>query len=332
MQAKKTQFRVNSQQFFITWPNCPLPKEHILDTFKVGSVPLIAWIVAEELHEDLKPHVHAYFKFERKLNIKSERHFDLEGLEGEVFHANFAGCRSENACKKYCRKDGNYISNLTFYVGDVWSDALELAAKGKTQEAIAHVRQYRPRDYTLSKDKIVAVMRHEAGEILKQHKHYYSFDNYSELPDWDHSLTLILVGSAGVGKTELAKLLLPRSLMISHIDRIREYDSTRYDGLIYDDCPLAHLHKEAQIHHIDVQNDRDVHCRYSTGHIPAGTRRIFTTYKHPSHVLDVSDPAILRRLQIWQLSPPVDDKIPVKVFDEDLSSTNQNQIPGYRWN
>lgn len=59
-----------------------------------------------------------------------------------------------------------------------------------------------------------------------------------------------------------------------------------------------HLHREAQIHLVDVAEDRDIHIRYAVAHIPAGMPRIITTNKPEGEILWTHDPAIARRVQV----------------------------------
>lgn len=95
-------FRINAKQFFITYPQCPIPKEGVYDLFDKSFNPE-ELIVAEEKHEDGNKHLHVYVKFEKKLNIKDPRHFDIDG-----YHPNIQSVHNKNAVTKYVKKDGNY--------------------------------------------------------------------------------------------------------------------------------------------------------------------------------------------------------------------------------
>jgi len=127
---------------------------------------------------------------------------------------------------------------------------------------------------------------------------------------WDTQLTLVLTGKTSVGKTALAKALLPNALMINHIDRLRNYNGL-YDGIIFDDMDFHHYPRESQIHLVDTYEDRDIHGRHVNGYLPAGTSRIITTNRNPYDILNLSDPAIRRRVTCWEVtSPEVIDVIP----------------------
>lgn len=69
---------------------------------------LEAWIIAQELHEDGQPHLHAWLNLDRKVNIGDPRIFDVEG-----FHPNLQGCRSNKDVIKYVTKGGVWISSMT---------------------------------------------------------------------------------------------------------------------------------------------------------------------------------------------------------------------------
>ena len=56
------------------------------------------------------------------------------------------------------------------------------------------------------------------------------------------------------------------------------------DGIVLDDMSFAHLPRETIIHLLDWDVDRSIHCRYNCAYIPHGTRKIFTTNKHPADV------------------------------------------------
>lgn len=66
---------------------------------------LVKYVVAEELHADGQPHLHAFLQLARKATFKADM-FDL----GE-FHGHYEPARSWRCCEAYCKKEGCYISN-----------------------------------------------------------------------------------------------------------------------------------------------------------------------------------------------------------------------------
>jgi len=117
------------------------------------------------------------------------------------------------------------------------------------------------------------------------------------------SKAVILWGDSGIGKTCYARALLPRALFVSHYDDLIRYDSGEHDGIIFDDMSMMHLPRESQIHLLDYEQPRSVHIRYQTAHIPAGTKKIFTTNNAQGRIC-VEDPATTRRVATFRLSIP----------------------------
>lgn len=108
--AKKGTFRINSSQVFLTYPQCTLSKEELLDCIMktaetILKVSIVQYVIAQEKHEDGSPHLHAYIKFSKKIDRDGCKLFDYHG-----FHPNIESkIKSINAVKKYVKKDNNYI-------------------------------------------------------------------------------------------------------------------------------------------------------------------------------------------------------------------------------
>ena len=61
-------------------------------------------IVCAEKHEDGSPHLHACLKFRKKVDIRKERYFDVNG-----YHPNIQTTKNINASINYCKKDHDFI-------------------------------------------------------------------------------------------------------------------------------------------------------------------------------------------------------------------------------
>ena len=96
--------------WFCTWPQCPIPKELALKLLDGVLGGIKEYVIAEEKHEDGSPHLHAFLKLNRRVNFKP-RMFDLEDL-GKVYHGHYEVAKCWRAVERYCKKDGDYISNL----------------------------------------------------------------------------------------------------------------------------------------------------------------------------------------------------------------------------
>ena len=117
--------------------------------------------------------------------------------------------------------------------------------------------------------------------------------------NWDRSV--IIWGESGIGKTEYAKALLPGALMVSHMDDLLEFDPDTHSGIIFDDMDFKHLPRTSQIHLVDVDNDRSIHCRYRTAFVPARTKKIFTTNESSGLIVELADAAVKRRIEVHHL-------------------------------
>jgi len=112
----------------------------------------------------------------------------------------------------------------------------------------------------------------------------------------------IFWGDSGIGKTCFAKALMKNPLMVSHIEDLRHFNPDVHGGLLFDDMDFKHIPREAQIHLVDSDDARTIHCRYECARIPAGTRKIFTTNLTGGEIFTIGDPAIKRRIKIRHLA------------------------------
>lgn len=108
---KPKPFRINSQQFFLTYPKLRTDLNELLGLIQgiIGryNAVVIKYIVARERHQDGSDHRHVYLQLDKKLNIKDERAFDIQG-----HHGNYQGARSSKNCIRYCAKEEDYITNI----------------------------------------------------------------------------------------------------------------------------------------------------------------------------------------------------------------------------
>lgn len=103
-------FRIQTASFFLTYPQCPLDFDYVYDQLreiKYNDIGVDLVCVGRELHEDGQPHYHAYVKFQKKINLRNIRFFDLTH-----YHPNIQACKKVNECLKYVTKDGEYKANF----------------------------------------------------------------------------------------------------------------------------------------------------------------------------------------------------------------------------
>lgn len=105
-------FRLNTEQFFLTYPQCEIEPQCALDQL-TEFLDVEHYLIAQEKHEDGEPHLHCWIKCTKKYNIKNANKFDLQSNDGTVtYHGNYQGCRSNKAVIEYCTKEGHYVSDL----------------------------------------------------------------------------------------------------------------------------------------------------------------------------------------------------------------------------
>lgn len=133
--AKRKQ---RAKQWFLTYADCPLPKEVLLKYLEAKG--LDEYVICEEIAPTTgKPHLHAYVKLKEKIYFKQD-YFDIDDL-GNHYHPNFSSVRNYDDAVAYAKKCGNYISNVDIDARkqhrskltpeDYDKDPLDLLADGK---------------------------------------------------------------------------------------------------------------------------------------------------------------------------------------------------------
>jgi len=113
--------------------------------------------------------------------------------------------------------------------------------------------------------------------------------------------SLVLHGPAGCGKTNWAKIHCKKpALFVTHLDRLKDFDPTYHQSIIFDDLSFSHLPRTSQIHLVDRENPRDIHIRYKIINIPARVQKIFTCNEIP---FTRHDEAINRRITYRIIDP-----------------------------
>lgn len=205
---------------------------------------------------------------------------------------------SSESCADYCRKQETaWADHKSFGTFEViqpedryrsgYSEAIEAIQNGKSETDIA--REF-PNEY---------VRYHQGFAKLIQHQPVpYNGSEFE--PRWDLLTEIkseVIIGLPGIGKTEYAKQHFENALFVTHMDDLRSFNDS-YDGIIFDDMDFRHMPRCAQIHIVDFDNPRSIHCRYSVARIPAGTKKIFTCNEYPF----IDDNAIERRVTVTHVN------------------------------
>jgi hypothetical protein len=92
--------------WFLTYPKCEVTPQACLEYLK-ESHDIVEYVIAQELHSDGTPHLHAFIKLAKRARF-SKNKFDLP-----EHHGNYQVAKSWAAVKKYVTKGGNYISSFS---------------------------------------------------------------------------------------------------------------------------------------------------------------------------------------------------------------------------
>lgn len=103
-------FRLQGKTFFLTYPRCPdnWTKEAVklaLDEKDFG--PAAEYVVGKEQHADGTPHFHVFLRYNNRLDTSNQRYFDIYERHGK-----YEVARRQRAAIQYCKKDGDFISNI----------------------------------------------------------------------------------------------------------------------------------------------------------------------------------------------------------------------------
>lgn len=302
-------FRFAAKQVFLTYAQCgELTKEDVLFTIS-ERYAVAKYSLGEETHKDEGRHIHAYFEFKRKLDVKSADCFDVN--EGdEQYHPNIKnvsrGRANVEKVLEYISKEDltpltNIEPNLT------WAEIREEAKTAN--EYLTLVEKYYPRDAALAWDRLESYAQKRYNttdpntiEDFEPHEGWECPTDLLNL-EFEDRKSIVIVGPAGCGKTTWAKkVALKPILFISHMDGLRKLDAT-HKSIIFDDMDFKHYPLQAQKHLLDQENPREIHIRYRTAVIPAGMQKIFTANSYPffDEREDEHFKAIRRRMQLVEL-------------------------------
>lgn len=274
---------------FLTYPQCPIERDTLWDFLHRKG---ITWaIIARELHQDGNPHLHAVIDWGRKKDIRSQSFFDFQG-----YHPNIQSCTNRIASITYCKKDGDFTEYGHNGSEEEQEDLVALASQSTEPSFFGRCLAnkipyaYAKKFWDMAHVDRGAVV--ETGNSPPPNRICPTLQ-FHILPNQPASL--ILVGPTGCGKTSWAlKRAVKPALVVSHIDDLRKFDSNFHKTIIFDDMKFTHMPLQAQIHLVDQDISRSIHCRYGTATIPANTWKIFTCNQFPFN----RDPAVLRRLTI----------------------------------
>ena len=313
LQIPMNNFRLQSRQLFLTWPKCPIKKEEALNLLK-ELLPIDKYIIAEELHEDGTPHLHAYIKCNKKIDIKNPNKLDLQ-----IYHGNYQSCRNINAVRNYCKQEGNYITNIDDF--HPIAPAIRVINANNYKEAMNIVKST-----DLAKDYLKDTAKYESS-VARIHPEptipvpKYHFKTIQSIMRWKRAKhSLWICGPTGLGKTEFAKSLFTNPLFVRHKDKLK-FLNKNHDGIIFDDMNFLHWPRESQLHIVDICNETHIDVKHTMIIIPKGLPRIFTS----NVPIFLNDPAIKRRIRWLEVTD--DLRILTKEISNDSDSSSNSYEP-----
>lgn len=320
-------FQFNSQTACITYSNVEqqstraneihpiypfkLEQEPILDRstirqfFRSGNIGenLQYLCIASEQHKTGQWHFHVAAKWSTPFRSRNERVFDI----GRI-HPNVQSARKFSAWVKYVKKDGDYIEEG--YYEDNKPTEKEIIERAKSMDKLQFLA-YMSVNKLHYASQIWEMAHPDLTHTITAEMVFNTIDRCDPViikafitDTWDDTKVLVLWGDTGLGKTSMAKILVPKpALMVSHLDDLKKFRAEYHKGIIFDDVSIQHLPETAQIHLLDYLDTRSIHVRYGTVTIPKNTPKIFTCNNFP-----VSDiPAIRRRIQSVRITKFIKD-------------------------
>lgn len=162
---RNNEFRVNAKNYFLTYAQCTIPKERMVELLVELEGDRIEWmVVAHELHEDGGSHLHVAIEYEKRRNIRDQDHFDFE-----EFHPNISGTRNLKKVGEYCTKDGDYVLHgiseekfRSLLAGSGKEPKYAEVLRSQTyEEACEVVRKIDPRSWINNGDRIRDNLKHD---------------------------------------------------------------------------------------------------------------------------------------------------------------------------
>nr|ASR73664.1 Rep [Sida Brazil virus] len=284
-------FQINAKNYFLTYPDCSIAKEHALEQLLNLETPSKKKYirVCREFHENGKPHLHALVQFEGKFKCTNCRFFDLSHpSSSSVSHSNIQGAKSSSDVKSYIQKDGDYCEWGNFQIdgrsarggcqtaNDTYAKALNASS---AEEALQIIKEEQPQHFFLQHHNIVA----NAQRIFKKAPEPWvppfqlsTFTNVPhEMQEWaddyfgrvvaarpDRPISLIVEGDSRTGKTMWARALGPHNYLSGHLDFNSRVFSNEVEYNVIDDVSPHYLKLKHWKELIGAQRDWQSNCKY----------------------------------------------------------------------
>ena len=127
--------------------------------------------------------------------------------------------------------------------------------------------------------------------------------------DNGESMTWVLAGPAGIGKTEFALAHFKNALIVKNLNQLAEFDKFKHDGIVFDDfdSELSKLERTTQVHLLEQRRTSGIRILYQVVKVPGKTRKVFTT-NIPDGDIFIDHPSVTRRHRVRILGDTVHPK------------------------
>lgn len=264
-------------------------EKSIAESIRVPGGPSYV-IYGREVGESGTPHLQGYIEFPRRVSIS---HITQLVGYGRAHLERRRG--KQHQAIAYCKKDGDFVEFGTAVVSQ--------QGRRSDLEAVADSIRNGAAVGELWREHTSAMIRYSRG-ILQARAYLnpvremetYDLASFSFSLIFDMKKSHVVWGPAGCGKTSYCRARFPEALWVTHMDDLLGYDSQ--EVIIFDDMNFTHMPRTAQIHIVDVEQPRSIHCRYACARIPAGVTRVFTSNNKD---IFADDAAIKRRVKYHQI-------------------------------
>ncbi|ADM64623.2 replication initiator protein [Spinach severe curly top virus] len=288
MPRQNKSFRLSSKNIFLTYPQCDIPKDEVLQLLQnlPWSVVKPTYIrVASERHADGTPHLHCLIQLSGKSNIKDCRFFDITHPRRSAnYHPNVQAAKDANAVHNYITKEGDYCESGQYKVSgsskankdDVYHNAVN---SGGVKEALEIIKAGDPKTFVIQHHNVLANLE----RIFKKPQETWtppfplsSFNNVpDEMQEWADNYfgqpiesrpirpkSLIIEGDSRTGKTCWARSLGKHNYLSGHLDFNPRVYSNEVEYNVIDDIAPSYLKLKHWKELIGAQHDWQSNCKY----------------------------------------------------------------------
>lgn len=292
--SARSQLKITRKAFMLTWSQ--VGDEHEARETAADAVDRIdtifpsAWFsVGCEQHQDSGWHVHLGVVRKESTQVKVGERLDVRG---HLVSIQPHGIRRTDleSCLRYPLKEDELAWGNWDDIDEVLGPDKFVAPAERRDEAFAQaleapdydsamrcIREGAPAEYVLNQDRISRFFQDFFAPVFQ---HAYDVSSFNRpVIDFDLELdareSLVFIGAPALGKTHFALAHFARPLFVNHIDKIKMFNASVHDGIVFDDVSFCMWPPQALIGLFDREMPRDIQIRYKIVTIPAHTKKIF---------------------------------------------------------